>query len=246
MGIEKKLQIGLIGYGKMGTSVERIARQRGHQISLIIADASDRNEILEKRGSIDVLIEFTGGESAFENIMTGIRAGIPVISGSTGWLDQLDQVRSATTDLKGCFFYASNFSIGVHLFLRTAKFLSKLMDGQNDYDILIEETHHIYKKDAPSGTAISLADTVLQEIQRKKGWALENHNAASDIIPIVAKRIGHEFGHHRLIFHSQIDTLELEHKAFSRDGFALGAVMAAEFSFDKKGFFGMDDLLPEL
>jgi 4-hydroxy-tetrahydrodipicolinate reductase len=246
MGTEKKLQIGLIGYGKMGTSVERIARQRGHHISLIVADASDRNKIREMRDSIDVLIEFTGGESAFENIMTGIRAGIPVVSGSTGWLDQLDQVTSAVKELDGCFFYASNFSIGVHLFLRTAKFLSKLMDGQQDYDVLIEETHHIYKKDAPSGTAISLADTVLQEFQRKKGWALDDHNAAPDILPIVAKRIGHEFGHHRLIFHSQIDTVELEHKAYSRDGFALGAVMAAEFSFEKKGYFGMDDLLPGL
>lgn len=233
----------------MGTSVERIARQRGHHISLIAADASDRNKIREKRDSIDVLIEFTGGESAFENIMTGIRAGIPVVSGSTGWLDQLDQldqVKSAVAELEGCFFYASNFSIGVHLFLRTAKFLSKLMDEQQDYDVLIEETHHIYKKDAPSGTAISLADTVLQEFQRKKGWALDDHNTAPDILPIVAKRIGHEFGHHRLIFHSQIDTVELEHKAYSRDGFALGAVMAAEFSFEKKGYFGMDDLLPGL
>lgn len=230
----------------MGTSVERIARQRGHHISLVIADASDRYKIREKGGSIDVLIEFTGGESAFENIMTGIQAGIPVVSGSTGWLEQMDQVKNAATQLGGCFFYASNFSIGVHLFLRTAKYLSKLMDVHQDYDVLIEETHHIYKKDVPSGTAISLADNVLHEFHRKKGWALDDHNTTPDIIPIVAKRIGHEFGHHRLIFHSQIDTIELEHKAYSRDGFALGAVMAAEFSQEKKGCFGMDDLLSDL
>lgn len=240
---QEQLKLGIIGYGKMGKAIETIAQERGHLVTAILDGPEQVRTIREHKDNVDVFVEFTSGDSAFGNISSCIVEGKPVVSGSTGWMDQFGKITTLVQERDGAFFYASNFSVGVFLFMKTAEYLSRLMNDHPEYDTLIEESHHIHKKDAPSGTALTLIDRVLKNLDRKSGWTIDTHDFSNDEIPVIAKRIGREYGHHKLVFHSEIDTITLEHRAFSRDGFALGAVLAAEFLADKKGVYGMEDML---
>ena len=236
------LKIALIGYGKMGKAIEEIALQKGHTVALKI-DADNQQEM--NKASLqhcDVAIEFTSPHSAVQNIKTCIDAGIPVISGSTGWLDSWEEVKKYCDEQKGSLLYASNFSIGVNIFFEVNKKLASLMAPHKDYEVKIEEIHHTEKKDSPSGTAITLAEQVLDFYLLKKNWVneLSNNPAA---LSIVSKRIDPAPGTHVVSYHSVIDDIEIIHTAHSRKGFASGAVLAAEFMAGKKGIFTMKDVL---
>ncbi len=236
------LKIALIGYGKMGKAIEEIALQKGHTVVLKI-DA-DNQEDMNKANlqQCDVAIEFTSPHSAVQNIKNCMDAGIPVISGSTGWLDSWEEVKQYCDEQQGSLLYASNFSIGVNIFFEVNKKLASLMAPHKEYEVKIEEIHHTEKKDAPSGTAITLAEQVLDFYPRKKNWVneLTNNPAA---LSIVSKRIDPAPGTHVVTYHSAIDDIEIIHTAHSRKGFASGAVLAAEFMVGKKGIFTMTDVL---
>lgn len=235
------MKIALIGYGKMGREIERIARDRGHEIVATI----DMNEVekfhSDEFKSADVAIEFTSPVSAFQNYMHAFEAGVPVVSGTTGWLDRIDQIKEACEKEGKTFFYASNFSLGVNLFFALNNYLAQLMNRFSDYNVRIEETHHIHKLDAPSGTAITLAEGILEKVERKKEWSLDKKEA--DTLHIESIREGEVPGIHTVVYESPVDSIRLTHDAKSREGFALGAVLAAEFTKGKKGFLGMEDLL---
>lgn len=235
----QNMKIALIGYGKMGRAIEEISQERGHQIVLRTNRSGYRAEDL---AVADVAIEFTSPESAFENITRCLDAGVPIVSGSTGWLEKWPQVIKKTQDKEGTLFYASNFSLGVNLFFELNKKLAQLMDAHPQYDVKMEEIHHTQKKDAPSGTAISLAEQIIEWVTRKNDWHLGS-NAAPNEIAIVAKRIDPAPGTHIITYTSEIDDIEITHTAHSRKGFALGAVLAAEFSVKNKGVLSMADLL---
>jgi 4-hydroxy-tetrahydrodipicolinate reductase len=236
------MKLALIGYGKMGRAIEAIALDRGHTIVLKVS--SDNLQELEagRLQEADAAIEFTGPESAFDNIIRGLDAGIPVVCGSTGWLGQLDAVRQYCRQTNGTFLYASNFSVGVNIFFELNKRLATLMSTHPDYEPKITEVHHTEKKDAPSGTAITLAEQVLEKIQHKKGWV--NHISDNlDELEILSERIDPAPGTHIVTYGSAIDTITITHEAHSRKGFATGAVLAAEFLAGKKGIYRMSDVL---
>ena len=237
------MKIALIGYGKMGHEIEKIALERGHEIVCTI----DMNEN-EKFGSpefksADVAIEFSSPESALQNYRQAFAAGVPVVSGTTGWLSHLDEIKEACEKNGKTFFYASNFSLGVNIFFALNNYLAKLMNHYPAYDVRLEETHHIHKLDAPSGTAITLAEGILQNIDRKGGWALDPNNPTGNALTIEVFRKGEVPGIHSIIYESDADTIRITHDAKNRKGFALGAVLAAEFTKGKQGFLTMDDLL---
>ena len=236
------MNIALIGYGKMGKAIEEIAIKKGHRIVLKI-DLDNKNELtIANLQKADVVIEFTGPETAADNIYRCMDAGIPVMSGSTGWLSKLAVVQNYCTEKKGSFLYASNFSIGVNLFFELNKKLAALMANFPEYSVSIEETHHTQKKDAPSGTAITLAEQVINEVPHKSSWT--NDAAASDSqLSIVSKRIDPAPGTHVVKYKSAIDDIEIIHTAHNRMGFASGALMAAEFIRNRKGIFTMKDVL---
>jgi 4-hydroxy-tetrahydrodipicolinate reductase len=236
------MKIALIGYGKMGHAIEEIAVSRGHTIVLKVSVDNLEDNTVAKIREADVAIEFTGPESAFENIMRCLEAGVPVVSGSTGWLEQLGAVQSACRQQKGAFLYASNFSVGVNIFFEVNRRLAELMAPHPDYEIRVSEIHHTGKKDSPSGTAITLAEQILEKIPRKKGWV--NHISDNlDELEILSDRIDPAPGTHRIEYSSEIDTIEITHTAHSRKGFALGAVLAGEFIKGKSGLFRMSDVL---
>ena len=236
------MKIALIGYGKMGKAIEEIAVSRGHTIVLKVSvDNLEDNTVANIRQA-DVAIEFTGPESAFANILRCQEAGVPVVCGSTGWLDKLEAAKTSCLQHKGAFLYASNFSVGVNIFFEVNKRLAALMAPHPDYAVRITEIHHTEKKDAPSGTAITLAEGILEKINRKKGWV--NHISDNlDELEIVSERVDPAPGTHRIEYHSDIDTIEIIHTAHNRKGFATGAVLAAEFIAHKKGVFQMSDVL---
>ncbi len=236
------MKIVLIGYGKMGKEIEKIARERGHEIVLII-DIDNRHELTpEGVAGADVAIEFTGPAAAYDNIMRCFDLQLPVVSGSTGWLDRYEEVRRRCEKEGQAFFYASNFSIGVNILFHMNRILARIMGRYPEYEVTIEETHHIHKKDAPSGTAITLAEGILEHHPGKRRWV--NHRAETEEeLPILSRREGEVPGIHTVRYESAMDLLELTHSAKSRRGFALGAVMAAEFLAGKKGCYGMNDLL---
>jgi 4-hydroxy-tetrahydrodipicolinate reductase len=236
------MNIALIGYGKMGKAIESIAIAKGHQIVLKIDidNAADLNK--ENIAKADVAIEFTGPHSAFNNVMKCLELGIPVVCGSTGWLDKWNEAKEACEAKNGSLLYASNYSIGVNLFFELNQYLAKLMSGHAEYDVLMEEIHHTQKKDAPSGTAITLAEQILSAIQRKKQWINET-SADSSNLEIVSKRIDPAPGTHTIKYTSTVDDIEIIHTAHNRVGFAGGAVLAAEFLSTKKGIYGMKDVL---
>ena len=236
------MNIALIGYGKMGKAIEEIAVNKGHIIALKIDLDNKQDLTIANLQKADVAIEFTGPETATDNIYTCMDAGIPVISGSTGWLNKLAAVQNYCKEKNGSFLYASNFSIGVNLFFELNKRLAALMTNFPEYNVTIEETHHTQKKDAPSGTAITLAEQVIEEIPHKSSWT--NDAATSDSqLSIVSKRIDPAPGTHIVKYKSAIDNIEIIHTAHNRMGFASGALMAAEFIQNRKGIFTMKDVL---
>lgn len=236
------MKIALIGYGKMGKAIEEIAIAKGHEIVLKIDAATTSDFTKENVQKADVAIEFTGPHTAFENITKCIQWGVPVISGSTGWLDQFEKAKTLCEEKKGCLIYASNFSIGVNLFFEINKQLAALMEPYDNYNVSMTETHHTEKKDAPSGTAISLAEQILAQIGRKKKWVNDSSIEASDLV-IRSERIDPAPGTHSVTYESPIDSIEIIHTAHTRKGFAVGAVLAAEFANQKMGIFTMKDVL---
>lgn len=236
------MKIAIIGYGKMGKTIEKLALNKGHEIVLKISSNNLKDLNASNLQKAEVAIEFSRPESAFENVKTCLEAGIPIVCGTTAWLDKLEEVKTICEQFQGGFVYASNFSIGVNIFFAVNRFLAKMMNGQAQYDIEMEEIHHTQKLDAPSGTAITLAKDILQNIQRKTNWANET-TANNQAIPIISKRIDKVPGTHQITYTSPIDSIDILHTAHSREGFASGAILAAEWVVGKKGCFGMQDVL---
>jgi len=239
------MKIAIIGYGKMGHIIEQIATQRGHTIVSTI-DIDNQDDILSDAFcSADVAIEFTMPSTAYDNYLRCFAAGIPVVSGTTGWTHRLGEIIKQCEEEGKTFFYASNFSIGVNIFFALNSYLAKLMNYYTEYEVDLTEIHHIHKLDAPSGTAITLAESILNEISRKKTWQLASEGAScnTDELNITALREHETPGTHEVRYDSAVDTITIRHEAKSRAGFALGAVLSAEFVAGKKGFFTMKDLL---
>ncbi len=236
------MRIMLIGYGKMGKTIEQIALKRGHTIpvKIDVTNGADLKNITSK--DVDAAIEFTQPESAFENIKQCIENGIPVVSGTTGWLDRKPEIEALCKIKGGAFFYASNYSVGVNLFFHFNKYLAKIMNNHPEFEVSTEEIHHTAKKDSPSGTGITLAEGILENIGRKQKW-VNSETTNPGELSIVSKRIDPYPGEHSVFYNSPIDSIVITHTAHSREGFATGAVMAAEFIAGKKGIFGMDDML---
>ncbi|EAZ80641.1 4-hydroxy-tetrahydrodipicolinate reductase [Algoriphagus machipongonensis] len=238
------MNILLLGYGKMGKIIGEIAESRGHSIAgKINIDNQDDLKQLDPK-TIDVAIEFSQPEAAFGNISWALNNDIPIVVGTTGWLDQKPSIEKLALEQNGSFFYASNFSIGVNIFFKVNEFLAKLMNETSGYNPSIEEIHHTAKKDAPSGTAITLAEGVLRNLKSKNSWNLAGETKGSDSsLEITSKRIDPAPGTHIIRYKSDIDDIEISHTAHSRQGFALGAVMVAEWIPTKKGVLSMDDFL---
>ncbi|MFK8008689.1 MAG: 4-hydroxy-tetrahydrodipicolinate reductase [Saprospiraceae bacterium] len=236
------MKIALIGYGKMGKTIEQLALEKGYEIVLKVDITNAETWTNEQLKQANVAIEFTRPESAIENITRCFQCGVPVISGTTGWVEKMEEVKNSCQKLDGGFFYASNYSIGVNLFFKLNKILAKMMEAYDTYDISLEEIHHTQKLDAPSGTAITLAEGLLEKITRKSKWVKETARQKNEL-PIFSKRIEKVPGTHSISYDSEIDSIEIKHTAHSRLGFAKGALMAAEWMNNRKGFYGMEDLL---
>ena len=226
----------------MGRLIERIARERGHEIVAVIDVNNTEDFGSPAFRSADVAIEFTAPQVALGNYRRAWAAGVPVVSGTTGWTAQLDQVKREVAEGGHTLFWSSNFSLGVNLFMMLSKYLAGLMNRYPQYDVTMTEVHHRHKLDAPSGTAITLAEGILEKLDRKTRWVKEQA-AAPDELPIRSIREGEVPGIHTVRYESAVDSITITHDAKSREGFALGAVVAAEFTVGKKGFFGMEDLM---
>ena len=252
------MYIALIGYGKMGKAIEEIALRKGHDVVLAIDDQNLADLTKENLKKADVAIEFTIPESAVANILVCFDAGVPVVCGTTGWLQQKKFIEEKCREVDGTFLTTTNFSIGVNIFFELNKKLAILMKPHDNYNVQIEETHHTQKKDAPSGTAISLAEQIIENSSQKKNWALrqdpfrqaplrqaQGDDAADNIneLSIISKRIDPAAGTHLVKYTSEVDDIEIIHTAHNRKGFAAGALLAAEFIHDKKGIFIMKDVL---
>lgn len=236
------MRIILIGYGKMGKVIEKIALNRGHEIVERI-DVNNGQRLKELTSNeADVAIEFTQPESAYVNTKTCIEQGIPVVSGTTGWLEKKQEVEALCKEKGGAFFYASNYSVGVNLFFQLNKYLARMMKPYTDYKVNTEEIHHTEKKDAPSGTSITLAEGLMETFTEKTKWVNEATDKP-DELPIISLREHDVKGTHTIQYLSAIDDIEIKHTAHTREGFASGAVMAAEWVHDKQGVFGMADML---
>jgi len=229
------MKIGIIGYGKMGKAIEKVAIDRGHLI-IFKTNNCDLNLIKD----VDVTIEFSTPESAFTNIKNCIDTNVPVVSGTTGWLEDLDDIKKLCDKKNGSFLYASNFSLGANLFFELNKKLAHLMSDKNQYKTSIDETHHIHKLDRPSGTAITLADDIISN-SRYKNWELDS--SSKDKININSSREKEVNGVHKVVYSSENDIISIKHKALNRNGFALGAVISAEWLVNKKGCFSISDML---
>lgn len=236
------MNIALVGYGKMGKAIEEIAVANGHTIGLKIDHDNAADLFIQNIAGIDVAIEFTGPHSAFENVMKCLSMGLPVVCGSTGWLEKYDEVKTFCEAKHGTLIYASNFSIGVNLFFEINKTLAKLMSKHPNYEVSLHEVHHTQKKDAPSGTAITLAEQVLEALTNKTKWVNEASINASDLI-ILSDRIDPAPGTHTTTYTSAIDSIQITHTAHNRKGFAGGALLAAEFAATHQGIFTMKDVL---
>lgn len=230
------MTIGLFGYGKMGRMIEQVAAARGHRIGARI----DRPDDLMDFSSIDVAIDFSSPDAAFQNITTCFEHGVPVISGTTGWLNRYEEAVALCTKHNGAFIYASNFSLGVNLFFELNRQLAKLMANIPGYETTVEEIHHTQKLDAPSGTAITIAEGIIAN-SRYSDWVAEKNESGK--LSVYSERIGEIPGTHTVRYHSEVDDIEIKHTAHNREGFALGAVMAAEWLKGKKGVFAMSDVL---
>lgn len=236
------MKIALIGYGKMGQAIEAIALQRGHEVVLKVSIDNVEDNTISNLRKADVAIEFTGPESAFENITRCFDAGVPVVSGSTGWLDRYEEAKAYCTKHNGSLLYASNFSVGVNIFFALNKKLASLMTSHPEYDVQMTEVHHTQKKDAPSGTAITLAEQILEQNGRKSKWVNHASQQADELV-ILSERVDPAPGTHIITYTSAIDDIEIKHTAHNRQGFATGAVLAAEFLHTRKGIFSMSDVL---
>jgi len=234
------MRIGLIGYGKMGQAIEAVAMKRGHTISF----KSDSQHPFDAAdlARTDVAIEFTSPHSAVANVLKCIEQGIPVVTGSTGWFQRLDEVKAQVAAHGGTLFYGSNFSLGMNITFMLNNRLAELMNRFPDYEPAVEEIHHIHKKDSPSGTALTLAEEIIHQLDAKTGWA-ENEPSANEILGIATHRIDEVPGTHHVSYTSSADRITLSHEAFNREGFALGAILAAEFCRGKKGVFTMKNLI---
>lgn len=230
------MNIALLGYGKMGKTIEKIAIQRGHNIVLKVSSDTKNYNL----NNVDIAIDFSLPSTAFENISQCIKQNTPVISGTTGWLEKYDDIVSLCNQNNGTFLYASNFSLGVNIFFEVNKMLAKLMKDLPQYNVKIEEIHHTQKLDAPSGTAITLAEQIINKSDYKN-WTLETPKPKE--IGILAKRIENVPGTHEINYESEVDSISIKHTAHSREGFALGAVIAAEWIHDKTGVYTMKDVL---
>jgi 4-hydroxy-tetrahydrodipicolinate reductase len=226
----------------MGHAIEEIALQRGHEIVLKVGIENIEDNTIENIKKADVAIEFTGPEVAFENVMRVLDAGVPVVSGSTGWLQRFDEAKAHCTKNNGALLYASNYSVGVNIFFAINKRLAGLMAPHKEYEVKMTEIHHTQKKDAPSGTAITLAEGILQSLEQKKQWVNEPTNNKADL-QIISERVDPAPGTHIITYTSDIDDIEIKHTAHNRKGFATGAVLAAEFLHNKKGIYSMSDVL---
>jgi 4-hydroxy-tetrahydrodipicolinate reductase len=236
------MKITLIGYGKMGKEIEKIALSRNHVISLKIdVDNLSDFELLNKNNT-DVAIEFTSPHTAFENVVKCFDKGVPVVCGSTGWNDKLGEAEKMCRDKNLAFLWSSNFSLGVNIFFKLNQYLARIMNEHENYEPCIKEIHHIHKKDAPSGTAITLAAGLLKYFKRKKYWKLSPEKG-KETLTIEAQRTGEVPGTHIVTYDSEVDCLEITHCAKGRQGLAFGAVLAAEFLKGKTGIYSMDDLL---
>lgn len=229
----------------MGHEIERIALERGHQIVCRIDIGEEDQFTSPEFRSAEVAIEFTSPQSALQNYRRAFAAGVPVVSGTTGWLEGLDEIREECEKNGKTFFYASNFSLGVNIFFALNSYLAKIMNRFTDYEVSIEEIHHIHKQDAPSGTAITLAEGVIEQRDDKEKWVLGEKTAPGEL-PIKAFREDEVPGIHTVIYESVNDAIRISHNAKNRSGFALGAVLAAEFTRGRKGFLGMKDMLGAL
>lgn len=240
------MNILLLGYGKMGKTIEQLAQERGHHI--IERIDLHNAESLQKldTSKVEVAIEFSQPDAAAQNIRYCLQHGIPVISGTTGWLKEKPAIEDYCVEVNGTFFYASNFSIGVNIFFKLNQYLAGIMKNYADYEPFIEEIHHTEKKDAPSGTAITIAEDILKELKQKFEWELQRNNENyrdTGKLPIKAVREGQTPGTHIVTYSSEIDDVEIKHTAHSRKGFALGAVIVAEWIKNKKGVLTMHDFL---
>ncbi|KAB1065177.1 4-hydroxy-tetrahydrodipicolinate reductase [Salibacter halophilus] len=238
------MKIAILGYGRMGKIIEEKALERGHSISAKIT-SENVDEIEKALSEADVAIEFSIPEAAKENILKAFDHSCPIVVGTTGWYDDFSEIESACNKHNGTLFYATNFSVGVNLTFKMNEILAKLMNGQSQYSASIEETHHIHKKDAPSGTAISLAEGILKNNDRYENWKLKEKDTgfADSELPVEAFRIDEVPGTHIIEYDSEIDKISLKHEAKSRSGFALGAVLAAEYAAEHSGILTMKDLL---
>lgn len=240
------MKIALIGYGKMGKEIEKVALSRGHEIVSIIDINNQEDFESEAFRSADVAIEFTNPKVAYDNYIRTFKAGVKLVSGSTGWMAEHGEEIKALCQKEGkTLFWSSNFSLGVAIFSAVNKYLAKIMNRFPGYDVTMSETHHVHKLDAPSGTAITLAEGILENLDRKDRWVKEEATSA-DELPIRSVREGEVFGIHTVRYDSVADSISITHDAKNRGGFALGAVLAAEYTSDKQGFLGMSDLFPFL
>jgi 4-hydroxy-tetrahydrodipicolinate reductase len=245
------MKIALLGYGKMGKIIEKIAIDRKHEIVLKI-DFDNQDEFTaENLQKADVAIEFSTPATVLGNIEHCFNAGVPIVVGTTGWYEQLPQIKQQCEAGNNSFIYATNFSVGVNIFFYVNRVLAKLMNKQPYYDVQVEEIHHVQKLDAPSGTAITIAEGILENLDTKKQWVNvltadgsdgANDSAGADDLLIESYRIDSVPGTHTVIYDSEVDTIEFKHTAHNRNGFALGAVLAAEWITDKKGFFSVKDM----
>lgn len=236
------MKIALIGYGKMGRAIEEIAQNRGHEIIARI-DKNNQDDFTQQNlQEADVAIEFTAPESAYVNLHLCLEWGIPTISGSTGWTSKLPEIENFAREKNGTFLYASNFSLGVNIFFKLNKYLARMMEKFPEYNVSMTEIHHTEKKDAPSGTAITLADQIIEYNANKNKW-VKGRSDVPDELGILSKRIDDVPGTHSIFYNEDIDEIMIQHTAFSRKGFAQGAVRAAEFVADKKGIYTMEDVL---
>ncbi|MEL6391017.1 MAG: 4-hydroxy-tetrahydrodipicolinate reductase [Bacteroidota bacterium] len=236
------MNIAIIGYGRMGQTIERLAKDGGHHITGIIDIDTSVDHRLQALRDADVAIEFSNPAAALSNILECINNQTPVVSGTTGWLDQLSDIEKAVEEREGSFFYASNYSIGVNLFFAINERMAALLNGYPSYNVEVTEVHHIHKKDAPSGTAITTAEGIISHLDRKGSWTMDMPPAI-DELTINARREGEIYGIHEVSYASEIDTIKLYHEAHTRDGFAQGAILAASWLVGKKGVYGMKDLL---
>jgi 4-hydroxy-tetrahydrodipicolinate reductase len=236
------MKIALIGYGKMGKAIEAIAIAKGHEIVHRI-DLNSQH-LLEKEHlqQADAAIEFSTPETAYSNILKCFEANVPVVCGTTGWLEKLPDIKARCLEKHQAFLYASNFSIGVNIFFELNRRLAELMSSQSQYDVWMEETHHTQKRDAPSGTAITLAEQIIEKLDRKTSW-VNKESQEPGALTILSKRIDPAPGTHSVTYTSEIDDISITHTAHSREGFAAGAVIAAAWLHDKKGVFTMKDVL---